>query len=160
MPINDKIGQALKDHLDLESTNALVYESLAAGLHFRSWPGAAAYMEKCAAEERDHARKVRDFLVARQVQPVWGAIEAPPMITSEDMLPYFNAALAREQMTTMAITMRHMEAWNAVDLETCNLYVGMIQEQTESTGRLQAIIDQLRRNESDPMLIDQALGRG
>ena len=160
MELRENVSNALQAQLTLERTNAAIYDALAAGLTFTFWPGSAAFMERAADEERGHAKLVRDYLVARNVAPAYGAIEPAPLITDDEPAPYFWAALEREQATTQALTVLHMDAWNAVDLETCTFLLPLIREQTESTARLHDILKQFSRLDSDPLLIDQGLAEG
>jgi ferritin len=160
MDLRENVATALQAQLTLERTNAGIYDALAAGLAYTFWPGSCAFMERAADEERGHAKLVRDYLVARNAAPVYEALEPAPLITADEPAPYFEAALEREHATTQAITLLHMQAWNEVDLETCTFLLPLFKEQTESTARIQDILKQFRRLDSDPLLVDQSLAEG
>jgi len=155
--LDQQVLEGLNEEFSNERNNAEVYEALASQLRVVNWAGAARWAEHAAKDERKHARILRDYIIARNETPVFTSIDTPPLITGDELSVYFQAALEREQATTLKITTLHMTAWNAVDIETCTFLLPMVEEQTRSTAEIQDILKQLSRTEVDPKLVDNEL---
>ena len=144
----------LQEQFNKERMNAQVYESFANCLESYNWPGFAAWMRKAAADELTHADKFAGYLIDRNQTPRSTALYAPPEMTGENPIPFFQAALLLEQENTKSILAIEDQS-DAEDDEQTDvfLYSWAIAEQTSSERELVDALLELHRVGPDGLII-------
>jgi len=157
--------EALQEQLTLERTNAAYYRAMADALDNVNWAGSASWMRSAGNDEQGHADRVANYLIDRNVQPVYGPIEEIPELSGDDLVQYFNAAMAREKDTTAALVSLYLQAWAEQDVQTIAFLLnpgdewpGFIAEQTQSEREIYDILQELNRlDKCGWKLVDQQL---
>ena len=156
-----KILPALNDHLQLELQAWYEYSGMALWLELNDLPGSAAFMKQQAAEELDHAQRIIQHLLDRDVLPQLPAIAAA---TGEyaSAKSVFEAVLAAEQRVTASIESLHRLAAEQDDQPSRILLEWFIAEQVEEEALARSILGRFRlAGETGPglLMIDQDLGQ-
>ena len=76
--IGPKMQEALNRHVQHETFSSYLYVAMAAWCEAKAWKGFARWLRAQADEERDHAAKSLEYLLARGGEARLGAIDAPP----------------------------------------------------------------------------------
>jgi ferritin len=144
----------LQEQFNKERMNAQVYESFANCLESYNWPGFAAWMRKASADELTHAARFAGYLIDRNQKPISTALEAPPEMSGDNPLPFFQAALQLEQENTKSILAIEDQS-DAEDDEQTDvfLYSWAIAEQTRSERELVDALLELNRVGPDGLII-------
>lgn len=151
---------ALQDQYNKERNNEQVYAAFAAALEAVNWPGFAAWMERASADEREHSRRFRDYLIDRNQIPVLRALPEPPNMDGNDPRPLFAAALQLERDNTMSITAIEELAETMDDDQTETFLIWAIDEQTKSERELVDILLELGRVDNTGLVIlDREYGK-
>jgi len=90
--------------LTTERTNEAYYRALSSAADVVNRPGACAYFARNADDERDHARRVGDYLVDRGEVPAYDTLPVITAFNGNDYAGLFRAALTREQITTALLS--------------------------------------------------------
>ena len=154
--LSDAMLQALQSQLTLERQNAAIYDALSASLDNVNWSGSATFMKKSADEERTHAQKFTDYLVDRNCVPIYAALGPCPVLEDDDLVIYFQAALDREKLTTLAIKTLYQDAANDAtgpDSQTQQFLLWFLAEQTASERELTDAMLELNRSDNNGRLI-------
>jgi ferritin len=155
-----ELQSLLQNQLTLERTNAAAYDALDFSLRFVNWPGSAHYMHESAEEERTHAKRFAKYLIDRNVFPQFDALPVSAMVSGDNLLAYFKAALDRERLTTAAINALHEKADELGDPQTCTFLIWFVDEQTKSEADLQDIIKELSRTDvNNQAVLDRKYGK-
>ena len=150
---------ALQAQFNRERYNREVYRCLADNLENVFWAGSAAFMRGASNEESDHADKFAAYLIDHNVAPDYQPIPAPPLVSGEDLLPYFEAAYALEVGNTVEIKNLDYLCDESEDSQTCIFLIWAIEEQTKAERELVDIITMLKRLDNNGRVIfDQQLG--
>lgn len=156
----------MQQQFTLERTNEQFYRALSSAAEMVNWPGAQKFFYDSANDEQGHALRIRDYLIARNVKPIFEPLEAIPNIDGENYVGMFELALQREKMTTDSINEKYQNAVDEPDPQTVVLLVsgqgdwpGFIQEQTDSEKELFDMITMIRRLSPDGLIkFDSDLG--
>jgi ferritin len=156
----DKITlDALQEQFNRERANREAYRVMADNLESVNWEGAAKFMRDASNEEAAHADKFGAYLIDRNQVPRYDALPAPLVVSGDDLLQYFDAALTLEVTNTEQIKELHYAAEQAEDMQTCVFLIWAIEEQTKSERELQDIILMLRRLDNNGRVVfDEKLG--
>ena len=150
---------ALQLQFNKERANREQYRLLADNLENVNWAGAAQFMRSASNEEGNHADKFAAYIVDRGSAPRYDAINAPLVVSGEDMLPYFQAAHDLELSNTEAIKNLHYTAEQGEDTQTCIFLIWAIDEQTKAERELLDIIMMLQRLDNNGRVVfDKMLG--
>ena len=103
MPINQALLERLNNHFDLERENHAFYLAMHYALENMNWAGSARFMQRAADEEQEHANLIGHYIVDRGEAPTFASIDPVVPPSGDDLLPFFEAALAREQATTESL---------------------------------------------------------
>ncbi|QPK79232.1 ferritin [Corynebacterium lizhenjunii] len=159
--MHEKLQTLLNNQVINEHGAALIYTQLAYEMDNLSFPGMAAWFHAQAAEEREHAAKIAQHLLARGYRveladiPVAGTKAATP-------LDAFEAALAHEQKVSNQIREIARTADEVGDLDSRSLVNWFLDEQIEEEDSVSEIIDQIKLVGSDGsglLRIDASLGQ-
>lgn len=143
--MNNTLLQALKDQLTMERQNAAIYDALSAALDVVFWDGSSKFMKASANEEREHADKFCAYIVDRNGSPAFAALDECNVPSGDDLSSYFEAALAREKVTTEALKVLYYTSEEAEDPQTCAFLLPFMIEQTESERQLTDFVLMLKR---------------
>jgi ferritin len=147
--LDPNVLTALQAQLTKERQNAAIYDALSASLAAVNWPGSSAFMDRSAKEEREHAHKIREYIIDRSALPIYTPLAECPALDTDDLLEYFNAALETEQGTTTAINALYLLAVQNNDPQTAIMLHWFVAEQTASERELVDYIMELQRYNGD-----------
>jgi ferritin len=140
--MNDKIYKALNDQIKHEFYSSFLYLSIAS--YFENVPleGFSKWFRKQAEEEHEHAMKIYDYLLDRNLHVDLQAIEKPDV--KFDAIPaIFEAALKHEQKVTHWIHQIYDMAIQEKDHATHVFLQWFITEQVEEEKNAQDNLDQI-----------------
>lgn len=159
--MNDKIFKALNEQIKREFYSSFLYLSIAS--HFENIPleGIAKWFRKQAKEENEHAMKIYDYLLERDLHVDFQAIEKPP-VKFNSIKEIFALALEHEQKVTRWIHEIYDLAVKEKDHATHVFLQWYITEQVEEEKNAQDNLDQITFIGDDKaalFVIDQNLGK-
>lgn len=157
-----EIVDALNAHLQLELRAWYEYSAMALWFDRSDLPGFAAFMEKQAAEELAHARRVIDHLAERDQTAILPALDRP-LGEYDSPRHAFEHVLEAERQVTASIQDLYKMAEKADDQASRIMLEWFINEQVEEENLARALLGRLRHaGDTGPglLLVDQELGRG
>lgn len=160
MNIPNELLEALNKQVTAEHQAALIYTQLSYDLDRLSFPGMSSWMAVQASEERVHASRIADHIIARGGKVELGTIELP-FLAVKSPLDAFNYALEHEQQVSEMIRELTRVADEAKDLDSRALLNWFLNEQIEEEDTVSGIIDQVKlvgEDGSGLLRIDSALG--
>ena len=141
--IGPRMQEALSRHVQHETFSSYLYVAMSAWCEAKAWKGFARWLRAQAEEERLHALKSLDHLLARGGEARLGAIEAPPFAwTSVNAV--FEAVLEHERKVTAFVNDLHAAAVQEKDTAAQVFLHWFVAEQVEEEARVQEIVDRLR----------------
>ena len=109
-------------------------------------PGIASFFKSSAAEEKDHAEKLIEYLNKRGGRVVFGAIAAPAKQEFASALEAFETALALEKSVNASLLALHATSDKHNDYQMSDFLEGeYLKEQVEANKELAGYITQLKR---------------
>lgn len=160
MNINEKLLDTLNTQVTAEHQAALLYTQLAYELDALSFSGMSTWMAAQADEERVHAEKIADHILARGEHVRLSDIEIPD-VTVTSPLEAFSLALGHEQKVSAMIRNLARVADEVQDFDSRTLVNWFLNEQIEEEDTVGEIIDQLKmvgEDGSGLLRIDARLG--
>ena len=149
----------IQQQFTLERENEQFYRALSSAADMVNWPGAAKFFASSADDERSHALRIQNYLIDRNIKPIFEILEAIPDVDGNNYVGMFELALQRERMTTDSINQKYQNACDEPDPQTIALLVssqgdwpGYIQEQTDSERELVDMITMIRRLSQDGLI--------
>ena len=160
MKMSEKLAAAYSAQATKELTSSVSYLQMSAWFEFTDLPGMASWTRIQSEEERLHALRFIDFILARGNKVVIGERPQPK---SEFASPKdaFEAALAQEQSTTTSIRALYLQASDEKDVESYQLLDWFLTEQVEEESSVEKILGQLGHAGSDGsalLMLDRELG--
>lgn len=146
MPLPNIPAQVLTElnrQLNHELTAAHAYQALAIWCANENLSGFKEFFEKQAGEEREHAQKIIDHLLDRQVKPQLGPLPAPPQ-EYPALLDVAAKALEMEQANTRGINAVYEAALATKDYPAQVLMHWFINEQVEEEAWASEMVDRVR----------------
>ncbi|WP_047260701.1 ferritin [Corynebacterium uterequi] len=143
MKINDKLENVLNAQVTSEYTASLVYTQLAYHLKKLSFDGMATWMLAQAEEEREHAAKIAEHLLARGSSVELGDLSVPAM-SVESPVDAFQLSLQHEQKVSEEIRVIARVADETGDLESRTLVNWFLDEQISEEDTVGNILDRLK----------------
>jgi ferritin len=128
--INPKVLAELNRQLNQELAAAHSYRALSLWCADENLIGFASFFATQSAEEHEHAAKIADHLIDRDVRPELGAIAAPKQ-TFKSLLEVAQQAQTMEHANTQGINAVYEAALAAKDYPAQVLMHWFIKEQTE-----------------------------
>jgi len=141
--MNPKVEQALNDQINAELYSAYLYLSMSSWFDSGGLRGFATWERVQAMEERDHALKIFDYVLARGGRAVMRQIDAPPT-TWKDAKNAFETQLAHELKVTGLINDLVNLSFAEKDHATVNFLQWFVNEQVEEEENARTILDQLK----------------
>lgn len=160
MNMDKKLRDAMNDQVIAEHQVSLIYSQLAYDLDAQSFTGLSTWMAAQADEERVHAKKLADHLLARGEKVELGTVEVPPL-HADSPVAAFRAALGHEQKVSEMIRNLARVADEVHDFDSRALINWFLNEQIEEEATVSEIVDQLvlvGDNGSGLLRIDAELG--
>jgi ferritin len=160
MPALDgALENALNHHVTEELAASHRYLASSAALRELGLNGMASWMMAQSEEERLHAMKFLEHLLARHGHVKLEQIPAPPA-GKQDARSIFRAGLALEEATTKRIETLHAKADKAGDVALRVFLEWFLQEQVQEEDQLRSILDRFELAGDDKgalLIIDQEL---
>ncbi|MCQ9332000.1 ferritin [Corynebacterium phoceense] len=158
--MNEKLQSLLNAQVINEHGAALIYTQLAYEMDDLSFPGMRDWFYAQAAEEREHAQKIANHLLARGYRVELTDVPVPS-VKAATPLDAFEAAYAHEQKVSEQIREIARTADEVKDLESRQIVNWFLDEQIEEEDTVTEIIDQIKLvgNDGSGLLrIDATLG--
>jgi ferritin len=140
--IGPKMQEALNRHVQHETFSSYLYVAMSAWCEAKAWKGFARWLRAQAEEERQHAGKSLEYLLARGGEARLGAIEAPPFAWP-GITQVFEAVLDHERNVTAFVNELHATAVREKDTAAQVFLQWFVSEQVEEEARVQEIVDKL-----------------
>jgi len=160
MNINEKLLDTLNKQVTAEHEAALIYQQLAYELSALSFDGMSSWMAAQADEERVHAGKIAEHILARGEHVQLRDI-AIPELSVDSALDAFSIALEHERKVSEMIRDMARVADEVQDFDSRTLVNWFLNEQIEEEDTVGGIIDQLKMVGEDGaglLRIDARLG--
>lgn len=160
MNINDKLLDTLNRQVTAEHAAALIYQQLSYELSTLSLDGMSSWMAAQADEERVHAEKIADHILARGGHVKLASIEIPDLQVGS-ALDAFTIALEHERKVSEMIRNLARVADEVQDFDSRTLINWFLNEQIEEEDTVSGILDQLKMVGEDGaglLRIDARLG--
>lgn len=141
--MNEKLREAMNKQVNAEFESSLVYMQLSYELDRLSFTGMTSWMVNQADEERFHASKFTDHLIAREGRVELGDMTVPAT-PIESPLAAFEIALEHERKISEMIRELVRIADSVGDLDSRSLLNWFLEEQIEEEDTVSGIIDQIR----------------
>lgn len=141
--MDEKLQTLLNNQVINEHGAAMVYTQLAYEMDNLSFPGMRDWFMAQAAEERVHAQKLADHLLARGYRVELNDIPVGS-IKAATPLDAFEASLAHEQKVSEQIREIARVALDVQDLGSRQLIDWFLSEQIEEEAGVSEIIDQIK----------------
>jgi len=141
--IGPTMQQALNRHVQAELSSSHLYLAMAAACEGTAYRGFARWLRVQAEEERAHALKCLDFLLARGGAAQLGAVDAPPAAFGT-LTEVFEKVLAHERLVTDLVHQLHATAVAEKDPAAQVFLQWFVSEQVEEEARAQEIVEKLR----------------
>jgi ferritin len=155
---SERFVDALNAQIAREFAAAHQYVALGTYYAGETFPRLAAFFYEQAEEEREHAMKMVNYLLDRDVQPDIGAIEAPRK-TFEDHVEPIRVALEQEKMVTVRISELFEIARETRDYQSEQFMHWFLEEQTEEEASMSDLLAVAERTRAIPMLLEEYLSR-
>lgn len=143
--MQDKINEQINNEL----FSAYSYLSMAAWCEFHQFTGSAHWMRLQSDEERIHAMRLYDFLIARNVRVLLKPINQPD-VDFESVTQVFEKALAQEQEVTKQIDALYELAFQEKAFAALVELEWFITEQVEEEKTAREIVHKFHMVENDP----------
>jgi len=151
----------LQSQYTLERINQAYYVALETAALVENRLGAAAFFARSAKDEGKHARRIKEYMVARNLEPVIETLPSIPAVNGKDYLDMFKRAMKRENATTQSLKEKSNEALTDGDWQTVSFFVSSQgdwpsyhQEQTDSELELKDYITQIDRCGKDEAALE------
>jgi len=158
------LSQVMQDAINEQINNELYasysYLSMSAWCEHQQFTGCARWMRMQSDEERSHALKLHDFLLARNGRVIMKPI-AQPAVDFESVPQIFEQALAQEQEVTAQIDKLYELAFNEKAFAALVELEWFITEQVEEEKTAREIVHKFNLVKDDPaslLDLDRELG--
>jgi ferritin len=142
--LSEKMQVALNAQINAELQSAYLYLSMAAYFHAQNFPGFANWMHVQDYEERIHAMKIYDFIVARNGRVSLRALDSP-QVEWASPLSAFEDSYKHEQHVTSLIHGLVEMARSENDHATISFLQWFVDEQVEEEASVDAVVQDLKR---------------
>jgi ferritin len=140
--IGPRMQEALNRHVQHETFSSYLYVAMSAWCEAKAWKGFARWLRAQAEEERLHAAKSLEYLLARGGEARLGAIDAPPFAWP-GITQVFEAVADHERKVTAFVNDLHAVAVQEKDTAAQVFLQWFVSEQVEEEARVQEIVDRL-----------------
>lgn len=158
--MTSKVKGAIDKQIGAEFSASFSYLAMAAWCEHHKFMGASQWLRLQSAEERTHALKLFDFLLARNHQVQLGAIPAPRTKFSS-IVDVFERALKQEQEVSAQIDALYELAFNEKVFAAMAELQWFITEQVEEEKTVREIVAKfhmVKEDASSILDLDRELG--
>ncbi len=141
--LNEKIYKALNEQVKNEFSSSFIYLSMASYFDNIPLDGFYKWFRNQAREEHEHAMKIYDYILERNMPVDLQAIEKPPT-EFKSIEQVFEMALKHEQKVTHWISQIYEMAFHEKDYGTHVFLEWFITEQLEEEKNATDNLDQIR----------------
>ena len=142
--LTERMNIALNDQLNAEFASSYSYLSLAAHFDAQSLPGFSHWFRTHAEEERSHALKIFDYILARGGTVLLASVPAPPPAGASPQEAFADAYRAEAEVST-AIDVLVEVAVAEKDRATQVFLDWFVTEQVEEEALFSDLLTQLNR---------------
>ena len=157
-----KVAELINEQVNKELYSAYLYLDFANYYEDEGLDGFAHWYEIQAQEERDHAFKMRRYLIDNGVSVKFGAIAKPDKVFNNLLSP-LEAGLEHERYVTSLIHDIYAVAFEKKDFKTMQFLDWFVKEQVEEEKNAEDMIKKMKLFGSDSkglyMLNQELLGR-
>ncbi len=155
---SERFVAALTAQIAREFAAAHQYVAIGNYYSVETYPQLSAFFYAQAAEEREHAMKMVNYLIDRGVQPDIGGVE-PPRGTFGDQVEPIRHALEQERQVTIKISELFEIARETRDYASEQFMQWFVEEQVEEEAAMGDLLAVAERTVSVPMLLEEYLAR-
>ncbi len=158
--LSQVMQEAINEQINNELFASYSYLSMSAWCEHQQFTGCALWMRMQSDEERDHALRLHDFLLARNARVVMKPI-AQPTVDFESVASVFEMALAQEQEVTAQIDKLYELAFKEKAFAALVELEWFITEQVEEEKTAREIVHKFKLVKDDPaslLDLDRELG--
>ena len=158
--LSQVMQDAINDQINNELFASYSYLSMSAWCEHQQFTGCAKWMRIQSDEERSHALKLHDFLLARNGRVIMKPI-AQPTVDFESLPSVFEQALAQEQVVTGQINALYELAFKEKAFAALVELEWFITEQVEEEKTAREIVHKFNLVKDDPaslLDLDRELG--
>ncbi len=159
-PMNAKVLQAIGRQVSAELRASHQYLAMAAFCALNKFPGAARWLKHQSVEERNHALKLFDFVLARDAAIELEAMSAPTF-EFKVISDVFVAALVQEELTTSQINDLYELAFASKAFAEMAQLQWFVTEQVEEEQTARQLVARFQLIANDPgalLDLDRELG--
>ena len=158
MPISERFADALNAQIGREYAAAHQYTAIAAWYDAETFPRLAKFFYGQAEEERDHARKMSDYLLETGQQVRLGEVAAPINDFPDHVEP-IRLALEQERTVTVEIDRLVEIARETRDNASQIFLQWFVSEQVEEEDSVGSLLQVAERVREYPMMLEEFLAR-
>ncbi len=147
--LSQVMQEAINDQVNNELFSAYTYLSMAAWCEHNQFVGCAHWLRLQSDEERGHAMRLQDFLLARNCRVLFKPIAQPPS-DFENVVEVFEKALAQEQTVTAQIDGLYELAFNEKAFAALVELEWFITEQVEEEKTAREVVHKFHMVADDP----------
>ena len=155
---SERLIDALNNQIGREYAAAHQYVAIGAHYDIGTYPNLARFFYEQAAEEREHAQKMVDYLVASGSAPKLAEISAPRSDFANHVAP-IELALEQEKQNTVAINELFEIARDTRDRASEVFLHWFISEQVEEESQMESLLEVAERVREFPMMLDEFVSR-
>ena len=159
-PFPEAVLAGLNRQISNEFAAEFTYLNMAGWFDNQSLTGFSAYMEKQAAEERDHALRIFQYVLDRNGRVGIGSVDGVPN-DFDSAADVFHTALANEESVSESIKSLYELAVEARDRPTAIFLEWFLTEQIEEEKTFDDIVRRVELAADDPgalLMLDIELG--
>ncbi len=143
MRLDKKVYDLLNKQMNREFQASNTYLQMGAWAEDQDLTGCAKFLYKHAEEEKEHMRKIFDYILERSRQPKLGEIPSPKT-NYKDVKELFDIVYKEEKDVTDLIHKITHEVWEQKDLTTFSFLQWFIDEQREEEALAVEIVGKIK----------------
>ena len=156
--LSERLVEALNAQIGREFAAAHQYVATGAFYAAATFPQLSAFFYRQAEEEREHAMKMVNYLLDRDAQVDFGAIEKPHTDFPDHVAP-ISHALEQEKRVTVQINGIFEIARETRDYQSEQFLHWFLEEQVEEEASITDLLAVAERTRQIPMLLEEYLAR-
>lgn len=159
--MNEKVLKALNEQIKHEFYSSFLYYSIASYMENIPLDGFGKWFRKQAQEEHEHAIKIFNYIIDRNIHVDLQAIDKPT-VKFNSIEDVFQQALDHEKKVTTYIHKLYELAIHEKDHATAVFLQWFITEQVEEEKNANDNLDQIKLNANNPaglFVLDQNFGK-
>jgi ferritin len=156
--LSERFVDALNEQIAREFAAAHQYVAIGAHYASQTFPQLSTFFYEQAEEEREHAMKMVTYLLDRDANVHFGAIEEPHADFPDHVAPITHA-LEQEKRVTVQINGLFEIARETRDYQSEQFLRWFLEEQVEEEATMSDLLEVAERTRQIPMLLEDYLAR-